>query len=115
MDAPLPLLKGTVDMLVLKALSWGAVHGFGISLWLEERSTGTLGLDDSAMYQVLHRLESRGWVEAEWKVTDNNRKARFYKLTSAGRAHLKAETDSWLRYSASVTAIVSLKARSAPG
>src|SRR3954469_19165630 len=71
MDKELPLLKGTVDMLVLKALSWGPIHGFGISLWLELRSDGALNIDDSSMYQVLHRLEERGLVTAEWRLTEN--------------------------------------------
>jgi transcriptional regulator len=112
-DEQLPLVKGTVDMLVLKALSWGPMHGFGISLWLDERSNGALGLDDSAMYQVLHRLEGRGFVEAEWRITEKNRRARFYKLTHGGRAHLKSASDTWLRYSACVTAIIGLKGRTA--
>ena len=107
----LPLIKGTVDMLVLKALSWGAMHGFGVSLWLEQQSAGDLELDDSATYQVLHRLEGRGFIDADWRVTENNRRARYYALTAAGRAHLRAETDAWLRYSRSVTAIVSRNAR----
>ena len=111
MDDQLPLLKGTVDMLVLKALTWGPMHGFGISQWLESRSNGSLGLDDSAMYQVLHRLEGRGLVGAEWRLTDNNRRARYYKLTHAGRRHLKAQTSLWLRYSGTVTALVTSKAR----
>jgi transcriptional regulator len=114
-DEQLPLVKGTVDMLVLKALTWAPMHGFGISQWLDEHSDGSLGLDDSAMYQVLHRLEARGFVDAEWKLTDNNRRARYYKLTQPGRAHLKAITDTWLKYSARVTAIVTLKARSVYG
>lgn len=114
-SAQLPLMKGTVDMLVLKALTWGPMHGFGISQWLEERSSGALGLDDSAMYQVLHRVEAKGYVSAEWRITDNNRRARFYKLTQRGRVHLRAETDSWLRYSQSVTAIVTLTGRTAYG
>ena len=109
----LPFLKGTVDMLVLKALSWGPLHGFGIALWLEQQSGGTLGLDDSVTYQVLHRLEGKGFIAAQWKVTENNRRARFYSLTQAGRAHLSRETDAWLRYSRSVTAIMTLKTRPA--
>lgn len=113
MDASLPLLKGTVDMLVLKALSWGPMHGFGISQWLEQRSSGMLGLDDSGMYQVLHRLEGRGWVEAEWRITDNNRRARFYSLTHSGRAQLKAETTKWLQYSDVVTTLMTSKNRTA--
>jgi PadR family transcriptional regulator, regulatory protein PadR len=105
-EAPLPFLKGTVDMLVLKALSAGPMHGFGIALWLEQRSDGALGLDDSVTYQVLHRLEGRGWVEAEWTMTGNKRRARVYRLTRAGRAQLAKETTAWLRYSRSVTAIM---------
>lgn len=114
-DDQLPLLKGTVDMLVLKSLSFGPMHGFGISQWLEARSSGALGLNDSAMYQVLHRLEARGFVKAEWRLTDNNRRGRYYGLTHAGRAHLKAATSTWLRYSASVTEIMTLTARMSPG
>lgn len=113
MDTALPMLKGTVDMLVLKALSWGPLHGFAISQWLDERSAGRLGLDDSGMYQVLHRLEGRGWVEAEWRVTENKRRARVYSLTYAGRAHLKNETANWLSYSTAVTALMIAKTRTA--
>ena len=104
----LPLLKGTLDLLILKALSWGALHGYAISLWLEQRSAGTLGVDDSALYQSLHRLEDRGLVEAEWGVTETNRRARFYKLTTAGKQRLQAETSTWLRYTQSVSGILAL-------
>ena len=113
--APLSFLKGTVDMLVLKAISWQPMHGFGIALWLEQHSAGSLGMDDSAMYQVLHRLEERGYVNAQWRTTDNNRRARFYRLTPSGRTHLTAETDAWLRYSRVVTSVMTLAARSAGG
>src|SRR5579862_1932968 len=106
MEKELPLLKGTVDMLVLKALTWGAAHGFGISQWLDERSAGAIGLDDSSMYQVLHRLEGRGLVVAEWRLSENNRRARYYSLTPAGRTALKSQTASWLRYSDVVTGLV---------
>ncbi|HEX8943562.1 MAG TPA: PadR family transcriptional regulator [Gemmatimonadaceae bacterium] len=105
-DADLPLLKGTLDLLILKTLSWGPMHGFGIALWLETRSNSTLGVDDSALYQSLHRLEGRGLVEAEWGVSENNRKARYYQLTRAGRQHLKRETSTWLRYTQAVGAIL---------
>jgi transcriptional regulator len=111
MAQELPLLKGTVDMLVLKALSWGPMHGFGISLWLDTHSKGSLGLDDSSMYQVLHRLEERKLVSAEWRTTDNNRRARVYTLTRAGRAQLDAQTDTWLRYSRVVTALMTARPR----
>ena len=72
----LPLVKGTLDTLVLKALSWTPMHGFEITSWLEERSAGTLGVQDSALYQALHRLEERGLVTAEWGITANNQRAR---------------------------------------
>jgi PadR family transcriptional regulator len=104
----LPLLKGTLDLLVLKALSWGAQHGYGIASWLESRSGGALGIDDSALYQALHRLESKRLVEAEWGITENNRRARYYALTRAGERHLQVEADVWERYTASVSAILAL-------
>jgi PadR family transcriptional regulator PadR len=109
----MPLVKGTVDMLVLKALSWGQMHGFAIALWLEEASGGTLGLNDSIVYQILHRLEGRGLIEAQWKSTENNRRAKFYKLTSAGRTHLAREAEAWARYSKTVSSVMSLKTRGA--
>jgi PadR family transcriptional regulator PadR len=109
----MPFLKGTVDMLVLKALSWGPMHGFAIALWLEDASGGSLGLNDSVVYQILHRLEGRGLIQAQWKTTANKRRARFYKLTSAGRAHLASEADAWARYSRSVSAVMSLTTRTA--
>src|SRR4051812_7857071 len=104
----LPFVKGTVDLMVLKALSWGPMHGFGISNWLETQSRGSLVMDDGALYQVLHRLEERELVEAEWGVTENSRRARYYKSTAKGRAHLRAETAQWLRSSDCVTSILTL-------
>lgn len=104
----IPLFKGTLDLLVLKALSWGPQHGYGIATWLERRSGGTLGADDSALYQALHRLEGRRLVEAEWGVTENNRRARWYRLTPEGERHLAAEAATWLRYTTSVGAILAL-------
>jgi transcriptional regulator len=110
---PLPVVKGSLDILVLKALSWSPMHGFEITTWLEERSSGTLGIDDSALYQALHRMEERGLVLAEWGVTENNRKARYYRLTATGRVHLKAESARWLRYADTLAGILSVPARSA--
>ena len=107
----LPLLKGTLDLLVLKALTWGPMHGFGVASWLDQSSDGALGVDDSAMYQALHRLEGRGYIDAEWGITENNRRARYYNLTTAGRRYLRAETSSWLRYTTSVTSILSRTTR----
>ncbi|HEV2130586.1 MAG TPA: PadR family transcriptional regulator [Longimicrobiaceae bacterium] len=100
------LVKGTLDVLVLKALSWSPMHGFEITCWLEERSGGNLELHDSALYQALYRMEERGLVEAEWGVTENNRRARYYQITPAGKAHLTAETARFLRYAQTVTGIL---------
>ncbi len=106
-----PLVKGTLDALVLKALSWGPMHGFEITTWLEDRSGGALAVEDSALYQALHRMEERGLIAAEWGVTENNRRARYYELTAAGRAHLRAETTRWVRYAETVTDILTASAR----
>ncbi len=110
MADPLPLVKGTLDALVLKALAWGPMHGFEVTRWLEQRSGGALGVQDSALYQALHRLEARGLAAAEWGVTANNQRARYYRLTDAGRAHLTTSTDQWVRYAATVTGILTTAA-----
>lgn len=106
MSDALPLVKGTLDILVLKALSWGPMHGFEITRWIEQRSAGTLGVQDSALYQALHRLEERGLTKAEWGVTPNNQRARYYKVTRAGQTHLAAETAQWVRYAETLTGIL---------
>jgi len=111
MRNPLPLMKGTLDVLVLKALSWGPMHGFEITQWLEDRSSGRLGIDDSALYQALHRMEERRLIEAEWGVTENNRRARYYRVTSAGRVHLRAESTRWTRYVETLSEILTAPAR----
>jgi PadR family transcriptional regulator PadR len=102
----LAVVKGTLDVLVLRALQWAPMHGFEITNWLEHRSSSALELEDSAVYQALYRMEERGLIEAEWGVTANQRQARYYKITAAGRAHLKTQTAQWLRYSQTVTQIL---------
>ncbi len=103
----LPLLKGTLDLLVLRALTWAPMHGFEIVTWLERAANGQLELEDSALYQAVYRLEERGFLAADWGVTENNRRARYYKITAAGRAHLRAETKNWMQYAGTVTAVLS--------
>ena len=105
----LPLMKGTLDVLILKALMWAPMHGFEITSWIEARSSGAIGVQDSALYQALHRMEERGLITAEWGVTDNNQRARYYRVTKAGRAHLAAETAQWVRYADTVTSILTAK------
>lgn len=106
MGDALPLLKGTLDLLILKALSVEPAHGYGVARWLEARSGGEIGADDSALYQSLHRLEERGLVVAEWGRSENNRRARFYRLSDKGRLHLDAESDTWRRYTQSVETVL---------
>jgi PadR family transcriptional regulator len=96
---PLPVLKGTLDVLVLKALTWQPMHGFEITAWLERESGHRLALEDAALYQALYRLEKRGLVGAAWGVTDANRRARYYKITAAGRKEVAAQIAQWVRYS----------------
>jgi len=107
----IPLLKGTLDLLVLKALSFGPAHGYAIASWLEQRSRGSIGVDDSALYQALQRLEAKGLVDAEWGLTDTNRRARFYRLTTAGKRRYRDEAQVWSRYTKSVSSILALTER----
>jgi transcriptional regulator len=104
--APLPVVKGVLDMLVLRALSWSPMHGFEIVAWLERESGGALPVEDSALYQALYRMEERGLVAADWGTTENNRRARYYKVTRAGAAQLKSETTRWLDFAGAVTRIL---------
>ena len=111
--ASLPVVKGTLDVLVLRALQWAPMHGFEITSWIEERSANSLDVEDSAVYQALYRMEERELIEAEWGVTENQRQARYYKITQQGRAHLKAQTAQWLRYSETVTTILTAAPKTA--
>jgi transcriptional regulator len=109
MSDSLPLLKGTLDLLILKALSCEPTHGYGVAIWLEAHSAGSLEVDDSALYQALRRLEGRGWVEGEWGITENKRRARFYRLTRRGEAELQAQSETWSRYARSVAGILAVR------
>ena len=102
----LPLVKGTLDALVLKTLSWGAMHGYDISRSIRQRSDGALGLEDAALYQALHRLERKGWVTADWGLSENNRRAKFYQLTPDGRSALQAEVSTWRSYVEAVSKVL---------
>ena len=100
------LLHGTLDLLVLKALSTSPMHGFGLTKWIEQRAGNELEVVDSALYKALHRLEDNGAIGAEWGVSDNNRKAKYYSLTARGRQILRAETATWKRYVGAVSNIL---------
>ena len=103
------LLRGTLDTLVLKALSWTPMHAFEITTWLEDRSGGRLGFEDAALLQSLHRMEEKKLILAEWGVTKNGRKARYYRMTPAGRARLRVETEQLTESIAALAAVLSVK------
>jgi transcriptional regulator len=100
------LLHGTLDVLVLKTLSWGPMHGYSIATWIEQRTNGTLEIVDAALYKALHRLEHGGAVAAEWGLSENNRRAKYYSLTPRGRQMMRAETATWRRYVVAVSAVL---------
>jgi len=103
-DDTLDLLKGTLDVLVLKALTWGPRHGYAVARWIEDATNGTLLIEEGALYHALHRLEKQRWVTAEWGVSETNRRAKYYTLTTAGRRQLAIRTDTWTRYAEAVFA-----------
>ena len=106
MGASGSLLQGTVDVLILKTLQHGPMHGYAVSRWIRERTEGVVGLDDAALYQALHRLASKGWIEAEWGLSENNRRAKYYQVTPTGREQLRAETAAWRRYATAVLSVL---------
>lgn len=98
----LDLLRGTLDLLILKTLSWGPMHGLAVLHWIENVTGQRLQIEEGALYPALHRLEQRGWLDAEWGYTERNRKAKFYRLTPQGRRQLAAELSKWSRYTEAV-------------
>jgi transcriptional regulator len=104
------LLQGTVALLILRALQLGPAHGYAITRWIRERTDGALTMEDAALYQALHRLEARGWIEAEWGVSENNRRAKYYALTPDGRRQLRSEISSWRRYAEAMFKVIEEKA-----
>ena len=106
MDDDLELVQGTLDVLVLKTLSWGPRHGYAVARWIHDTSREELRVEDRALYVSLHRLEARGWVESEWGLSDNNRKAKYYQLTPAGRKALREQAERWGRYAKAVDRVL---------
>lgn len=100
--AKMDLLQGTLDVLILKTLSWGPLHGYAVVRWIAQRTEDALHIEEGALYPALHRMEQKGWIEAEWGVSENNRRAKFYRLTDEGRRQLNAEAESWQRYADAV-------------
>ncbi|AHG88863.1 transcriptional regulator, PadR-family [Gemmatirosa kalamazoonensis] len=112
-DAAIDILLGTLDVLVLKTLSWGPSHGYGIARWIRESSGNTFRILDGALYTALHRLEERGAIEAEWGHTEQGKRAKFYRLTTAGRRELRVQAEQWERYAAGMTGVLTTAPRPA--
>lgn len=106
MRSPGDFLQGTLDVLVLKTLSWRSMHGYEVARWIEARSTGAFLLEDAALYKSLHRLEAAGAIAAEWGTSENNRRARYYTLTATGRKQLRVEAESWRAYAKAVAFVL---------
>jgi PadR family transcriptional regulator PadR len=105
MSQPSPeILRGTMDLLILKALSWGPSHGYAVARWIEHATNDALAVGEGTLYPALHRLEERGAITASWGASENNRQAKFYSLTRSGRTQLRAEAANWRRYAAAIFA-----------
>ena len=102
MATPNELLYGTLDLLVLRTLAWQPMHGYAIASWIRDRTGGALLVEDAALYKALHRLEDRGLVTSEWGVSENNRRAKYYRLALEGRRRLRVEREAWRAYVAAV-------------
>jgi transcriptional regulator len=111
MAAPdLDLLRGTLDLLILKTLSWGPMHGLAVLRWVEQITGQRLQITEGALYPALHRMEQKGWLGADWGYTERNREAKFYRLTAAGRRQLTAELSKWSRYTEAVNLVITAEA-----
>lgn len=107
------LLRGTLDFLILKTLSWGPMHGYGVARWIQQTTDDVLQIEEGSLYPSLHRMQRRGWISAEWGLSENNRHAKFYRLTAAGRRQLTAEASSWTTFVGAVAKV--MQATGQPG
>ena len=107
MEKPaLDLVRGTLDLLVLKTLTWGPLHGYAIATAIQRQTDDALLVEEGALYPALYRMEAKGWIEAEWGVSDNNRRAKYYRLTSEGRRHLRTQVTTWNAYAEAVAKVL---------
>lgn len=103
------LVRGTLDLLILKTLSWGPMHGLAVLRWIEQTTKEQLQIEEGALYPALHRMEEKGWLDAEWGYTERNRKAKFYRLSAQGRKQLASELTRWSRYTSVVGLVISAR------
>ncbi len=112
--APIDLLQGTLDVLVLKTLSWGPQHGYAVARWLQQITDDVLRIEEGSLYPALHRMERRGWIASEWGLSENNRRAKYYRLTPEGRKQLRAESGTWALFSQAVSKVLTATTAPAP-
>ncbi|HJU73625.1 MAG TPA: PadR family transcriptional regulator [Gemmatimonadaceae bacterium] len=113
-DTNVVLLQGTLDVMILKALSWRPLHGYAVTRWLQQVSDDALRVEEGSLYPALHRLEKRGWVMSEWGTSENNRRAKYYSLTPSGRRRLRSEATSWERFAGIVAKVLAATAQPQP-
>ena len=101
------LLQGSLDVIVLRTLSWRPMHGFGIARWIESVTEDVFQIEEGTLYPALYRMENKGWVKGEWRLTENNRRAKYYRLTASGRSRLAAEVGTWALFAGAMTKILS--------
>lgn len=100
------LLRGSLEVLILKTLSWGPAHGYAVASWIEQTAGNVLSIEEGSLYPALHRLEKRGWIESEWGLSENNRRAKYYQLTPEGESHLRTEATAWGQFVEAVSKVL---------
>jgi len=113
-DGDIDMIQGTLNVLILQTLSWAPMNGYAIAQWVRDATGGDIEMEEGALYPALHRMEHRGWITAEWGLTENNRRAKYYRLTALGRRMLRARTESWNRLVAAVGKVLHAPPRSRP-
>lgn len=111
---PLDLVRGTLDLLVLQTLTWGPLHGYAIAAAIQRQTEDALLVEEGALYPALYRMEAKGWIDAEWGLSDNNRRAKYYRLTSNGRRHLRGQVTTWNAYAEAVAKVLQPARRPVP-
>jgi PadR family transcriptional regulator PadR len=112
-DGTTEFLKGTLDLMILKTLSWGPAHGYGIARWIEQCTDDVLQVEEGSLYPALYKLEENGLIVADWGISENNRRAKFYRLTAAGKKQLRASHDYWARFAKAVTQVLEISPKTA--
>jgi PadR family transcriptional regulator PadR len=112
-DGTTEFLKGTLDLMILKTLSWGPAHGYGIARWIEQCTDDVLQVEEGSLYPALYKLEENGLIVADWGISENNRRAKFYRLTATGKKQLRSSHDYWARFAKAVTQVLEISPKTA--